>query len=318
MASEYSVLVKAILDMTAVDAKLKQPRTMPISAKLQGGDALNITLGKLQNQLDGIKIKNADAFKNKDVISMGGSVQGLIKKYDGSKKSLGEIQVAMGELRNKTSQVNDTFRTTTSSTDNFATSMGKIIGKIALWGVATGLLYGSLHQLQEGVQYVKDLNREMTNIGLVSGQTTEQLSGLATELNNKAKELGASTLDTAKGYVEWARQGRTAAESMILLTNSTMLSKLGNLDAADATTKLTAAINAYGISVEDSIDIVDVLVRLDQEFATSTAEIASGMEKSSSMAKQAGVNYKDLASYITVVSSITRQSGDTIGQAFSR
>jgi len=100
-----------------------------------------------------------------------------------------------------------------------------------------------------------------------------------------------------------------------MLASSTRMSKLGNLEAADATDKLIAVTNAYNISAKDSMRIVDVLIALDNKFATSTSEIAAAMQKSASMSKLAGVSYQDLASYITVISATTRQSGETIGQA---
>ena len=93
------------------------------------------------------------------------------------------------------------------------------------------------------------------------------------------------------------------------------MSKLGNLEAADATDKLIAVTNAYNISANDSIGVVDTLISLDNAFATSTGEISAAMQKAASMAKLAGVSYQDLASYITVISATTRQSGETIGQA---
>ena len=96
------------------------------------------------------------------------------------------------------------------------------------------------------------------------------------------------------------------------------MSKLGNLEAADATDKLISVTNAYNISAKDSIGVVSTLIGLDNSFATSTSEIAEAMQKSASMAKLAGVSYQDLASYISVISATTRQSGETIGQAFPR
>jgi len=202
--SEYSILAKLIIDKTALDTQLKSYNpVINIKAKMPDADSLNISMGKMQNQLDAIKIKNADAFKTTNVAKMGSSVQSLITNFDGSKKAAGEFQVAMGSLKNEVTKTNEGFRTTTASTDNFATSMGKVIGKIALWGVATGILYGSLKRIQEGVQFIKDLNQEMTNIGLVSGQTTSQLSGMASQFNSMAKELGATTLDMAEGATTW-------------------------------------------------------------------------------------------------------------------
>lgn len=40
--------------------------------------------------------------------------------------------------------------------------------------------------------------------------------------------------------LEWLRQGRTAEQTTELLTQSTKLSKLGAIEASDATEKLTA------------------------------------------------------------------------------
>jgi TP901 family phage tail tape measure protein len=165
------------------------------------------------------------------------------------------------------------------------------------------------------MEYIFDLNKQMTNIGMVTGQNQNQLANMASKFNDMAKEFGVTTLTVAEGATEFIRQGKTVAETNELLRNSIMMGKLGNIEAKDATDKLIAVTNAYNISAKDSIKVVDVLVSLDNKFATSTAEIASAMQKSSSMAKLAGVSYQDLASYITVISATTRQSGETIGQA---
>lgn len=315
--TEYKILAQIDIDTKVLDAKLKAYKpTITAKVKMDDAEKLATSLGKIDNQLAKIKINNKDAFANSpEVRAAYANAENLRNSYEKGATSIGKYQVAYGQLGNEVAKYNQDVRTTINNTDNFATSIGKAVTKIALWGVATGLLYGSLKKIQEGVQYIKDLNQEMTNIGLVTNQTTEQLSGTALEFNDKAKELGVTTLSVAQGYTEWARQGRTAADSMTLLTNSTKLAALGDLDAADATTKLTAAINAYGISVEDSIKVVDTITALDQAFATSTAEIADAMEESSSMARQAGIEYQNLASYISIISSITRQSGDTIGNA---
>lgn len=45
---------------------------------------------------------------------------------------------------------------------------------------------------------------------------------------------------------------------------------IGQMDAADATTALTAAINGYAISSSEAMSIVDKLTQLDLEFAAKT------------------------------------------------
>jgi TP901 family phage tail tape measure protein len=57
-------------------------------------------------------------------------------------------------------------------------------------------------------------------------------------------------------------------------------------------------------------------VALDNNYATSVDEISAALGESSSVAKNAGVTFQELSSYIAIVSSTTRQSGETVGNAF--
>jgi len=217
-----------------------------------------------------------------------------------------------------TNELNNAFKNVEATNKNIVTDLSKNVKKVAEWGIATTMVYGALQEIRKAMEYIFDLNKQMTNIGMVTGQNQNQLANMASKFNDMAKELGTTTLAVAEGATEFIRQGKTAAETSEFLRNSTMMSKLGNLEAADATDKLIAVTNAYNISAKESIEVVDVLISLDNQFATSTSEIAAAMQKSSSMAKLAGVSYKDLASYVAVISSTTRQSGETIGQAFPR
>ena len=94
------------------------------------------------------------------------------------------------------------------------------------------------------------------------------------------------------------------------------MSKLGNVEAAQATEYLTSVLNGFKLEAEDAMSVVDRLVNLDNQYATSVAEIASAMQRSSNSAQQAGVDFNELASYITVLSSVTRKSAESIGESF--
>jgi len=314
--SEYYALIKAKLEGNLQAEINKQKYTVPLK---MDANKLKTQVGQLENQLNRLKIANKDAFANSDAVkSQLANVMQLQEGVKANTVSTGEYSVAYGKLNNEVLQYNKGVSANIQNTDNLGTSFQKALVKITQWGLATGLIYGSLKQLKEGIQYIEDLNKAMTNIGLVTGQTTDELSGMASEFNTMARELGATTLDMADGATEWIRQGKSATETMELLRTSTMLSKLGNLEAADATSKLTAILNGYRLEVGDAIKVTDTLIALDNSLATSTESIAEGMEKASSMANSAGVSFQNLATYIGVVQSITQQSGDTVGQAFPR
>jgi len=181
----------------------------------------------------------------------------------------------------------------------------------------TGLMYAALSQLKDGVQYIKDLNKEMVSIQMVTGQTKEQIDGMALSYNKLAKAMSVTTMEVASGSLEFIRQGKSAEETGILIKNSLMLAKLGNMETADSSDRLTSIMNGFKMKAEETGVVVDKLTGLDNAFATSVNEISTAMKYGSNVAGQVGVDFDHLAAYITVISSTTRQSAEMIGQALS-
>lgn len=94
-----------------------------------------------------------------------------------------------------------------------------------------------------------------------------------------------------------------------------MLSTVGNMSADDASTALTSIINGFDLGVDSATHVIDTLDALDLAYATSTSELAEGLQRSASVAKTAGMSFEDLASVMTVVSSTTRLSGNCFAAA---
>lgn len=192
--------------------------------------------------------------------------------------------------------------------DNILSTLSNNAKKVAEWAISTALIYGSLQEIRKAMEYIVSLNKEMTNIRMVTGMSSEEVGQLATEYNSLAGEMGATTLEVAKGSTEWFRQGKTVAEVSELMKSTLMMSKLGNMESAQATEYLTSTLNGFNLKASESVGIIDKLVALDNNYATSVAEIASALQRSANSAQQAGVTFDELASYITVVSSVTRKS----------
>jgi hypothetical protein len=206
--NNYSVLLKALLDTSGVQAQIDAvAKNKVINIKVNTNqtdvEKLDVTYSKLKSQLDSLKIKNASAFKGESIQNSSNAMEILAKAYRNGDMSLGRYQTALGQFKNKLSAANEEIRSTTSHTDDFTKVVQNNIKKVAQWAIATTAIYGTLRAIQEGIQYIKDLNTEMTNIGLVTGQTTQELSGMATEFNIMAKSLGTTTLEVAKGATEW-------------------------------------------------------------------------------------------------------------------
>ncbi len=261
---------------------------------------------------------NADKFLAKSQnMSKTSSVQAATAKAQEIKVAVSEGDLSKVRTLNKEFDIlKASLQTGRTGLDSWATGMKNALKQTIEYAASVGLVYGALRQLKEAVEYVSELNKELTNIQIVTGYTDEQVGELAGTFNTLAKGLGATTLEVSKGSLEWFRQGKTIEETSKLMQSTMMMSKLGNMESAQATEYLTSILNGFKLKAEDAEDVVSRLVALDNAFATSTAEIASAMQRSSVSAQQAGVSMEELASMITVVSDVSRRAPENIGESF--
>lgn len=103
---------------------------------------------------------------------------------------------------------------------------------------------------------------------------------------------------------------------MEMLKQSTTLAVVGQLDAASSTDQLTAITKSYNVAVEDTGKIVDKLVAVDLNYAASTGEISTALQKVASSAGQAGLGLDKLIGLITISEEKTRQAPEVIGSAW--
>ena len=195
--------------------------------------------------------------------------------------------------------------------------MGNALKQTFAYGLAMRALRAAQRELNEAIRYTIDLNTEMAKIKVLQvegAKTAYEINNLADSFNRLAQEMGASTLEVAKGSVEWLRQGKTVEETRELLRSTLMLSKLGNIESADATEKLTSTLNGYKMAASEAVTVVDKLVAVDNVAATSVRELTTALQYSAAIAGETGVSFEQLVSYIATVSETTRQNAESIGQ----
>ena len=214
--------------------------------------------------------------------------------------------------RNAKKEVDPLGKATLTFSDHVKIAMEKV----QAWAIAMTAFYGAIRQVRQGIEFIKDYDKTLTEIGVVTGQSVSELGEMARGFNQTAKELGSTTQAVAQGSLEFIRQGKTVAETNELIRVSTMQAMLANMSAAQSTEYLTSIMNGFQLEASDMMGVLDKLINLDNLWATSVSEIAVAMQRSSNSARISGVSLDLLASMITVVSSTTRQSAESIGESF--
>jgi TP901 family phage tail tape measure protein len=95
---------------------------------------------------------------------------------------------------------------------------------------------------------------------------------------------------------------------------------MANVTGQDATTvsdQLTAIWNNFNKAGDVAYEhYADILTALGAETASSTDEIAGGLEKFAAVAETIGLSYEYATAALATVTAETRQSADVVGTAF--
>jgi len=317
-SSKYYALVEVQVDPKQMkSAILTASKSTTISPKINlGSKQIGEYVKQWNNQIARMEFKSPDIFKSDKVKSSLATLRTQIADFSsGGATSVKDVRMGFDDLKTSMAEAGAGMKNVTKDGYDFSTMVGVALKKIAIWGISTQLLYGSLKEIGNGIQYIKDLDKELTNVQIVTGMTAEETEKLSKQYNQLAKNLGATTLEVARGSLEWFRQGKTVEETSKLMEETMKMSKLGNLESAQSTEYLTSIMNGFKLEAEDVSLVVDKLVGLDNNMATSVSELATALQYSSNSAQQAGVSFEELASYVAVISSTTRRSAESIGQS---
>ncbi len=133
------------------------------------------------------------------------------------------------------------------------------ITRIPIWMIGMTAFYQTLRFFTNGVKYVNDLNKALTEISIVTGQSQTQVSALGMEYQRLAKDMAVTTKEITQASVTFYRQGLSQAEVMERVRVATQYAKVANVDFAQSSEILTATVNSMGISIQRASDVMTYL-----------------------------------------------------------
>lgn len=210
-------------------------------------------------------------------------------------------------------EMDDGIRTSKTFGEALKDAFDNYIGPAALADRAVDLLVDGA---KEAYQTIVDLNKAMTDVQMVTGESAEQTAELAHQYSQMAKELGATTTEVANGAAEWLRQGKSVAETNQLLESSMILSKVGAIESSQATELLTSTLNGYKKEANEAMHVVDAMSAVDLAAATSVEELAVALQSTANMARVNGVGFEQLLGMVGAVSEASRRSASVVGNSF--
>ena len=194
--------------------------------------------------------------------------------------------------------------------------MGKTMSNTIKWGISSSAWNSVTGSFQKAYNYVKDLDRSLNDIRIVSGKSAEEMERFAIQANRAAKTLGSTTRDYTDASLIYYQQG-LPEEEVIKRTNTTI--KMANVlgtNAEEVSDYMTSIWNNFDDGSKSIEYYADVITKLGAATASSAEEISTGLEKFSAIAKTTGLSYEYATAALTTVTAKTRQSAEVVGTAF--
>ena len=184
------------------------------------------------------------------------------------------------------------------------------------WQLSSSVLHGFMGTISSAVGYAQDLDESLNNIRIVTGKNTEEMARFADQANKAAKSLSTTTTAYTNAALIYYQQGDETPEVLEKTDVTTKMANVTGTSAEEVSDQLTAIWNNFNKSGEESYEkYADILTALGAATASSTDEIAGGLEKFASIADMIGLSYEYAATALATITATTRQSEDVVGTA---
>lgn len=236
-----------------------------------------------------------------------------LKQYRDALVSLGPTgQAAFMDLSKAILASETPLKQTNVLVDKLWDSLKRTAG----WQLSSTAIHSFIGAIQTAYNYAQDLNKSLNNIRIVTGYGSDRMAEFAKNANKAAKQLSATTLDYTNASLIYYQQG---LDDKAVQERSDVTVKMANVTGTAAQTvsdQLTAVWENFMKDGEHTAEwYADVMTALGATTASSTDEIAEGLEKFAAVADTVGLSYEYATAALTTITAKTRQSADVVGTA---
>ena len=184
------------------------------------------------------------------------------------------------------------------------------------WQISSSMIHQAIGAVQAAYGYAQDLNESLNNIRIVTGHNIDYMDKFADKANKAAKALSTSTLNYTDASLIYYQQGLSDQEVEDRTAVTIKMANAAGESAETISDQLTAVWNNFYDGSQSLEYYADVMTALGAATASSTDEIAAGLEKFAAVSNTVGLSYEYATSALATVTATTRQSADVVGTAF--
>ena len=246
----------------------------------------------------------------------------FVTSLNSSKKTLEDYRVALNRIGPEGNrafiQLAHNINNSETSTVRLNKTMQNFLNTLkntVKWQISSNITHGLESTISHAYNYAKQLDGVLNDIRIVSGKSAEEMANFAVAANRSAQELSTTTSKYAEASLIFFQQG--LSDAAVKERTDTVI-KMANITGeamTDVSSYMTAIWNNFADGTKNLEYYADVIVKLGADTASSSEEIAGGLEKFIAIGDQIGLSYEYAAAALTTITAQTRQSEDVVGTA---
>jgi len=305
-----------------------------------GNENINIRIGVLLNQATSVsnidkQIKEIQAKFKGQSIKLNLDTSSIVKQYgqlkDGSNglkstvfkatDALGQqyqmtykLDQATGKFVQSNVKLSSSFKKVSEEAEKSGQSFLSSAKKFGQWMVVGSLIMQPFYALKNGIGYLIDLDTAMNQVRIVTNKSKSSVDELALSYNKLGREMSVTTAELANTSADLYRQGLNDSDVEARMKGIIEYAKISSISLEQANQIITSSANATGESAQK---IIDIFSMLGDTTASDASEVGEAMQRVASAAENSNLSLEKTASWISTISSITRESASTIGRSIS-
>lgn len=198
-------------------------------------------------------------------------------------------------------------------TSALVSEMWTVMKNTARWQISSSALHSFTGAISSAYRYAEELNESLNNIRIVTGQSTDQMAKFAKQANIAAKALSTTTTEYTDAALIYYQQGLDDEQVKERTDITIKMANVARQSAEIVSDQMTAVWNNFYDGSQSLEHYADAMVRLGADTASSTDEIAGGLEKFAAVANTIGLSFDNAAAALATITATTRQSEDVVG-----
>lgn len=269
-------------------------------ADLKGTDIDEIPtdLGEIREQLDALKAEQVEQV-SQAVKNIGESARGAKEPVEKIGKAITGVEESGEKLNETTAEIE---------------RLGNQVKQFFSIGNTINLFKRAV---RDAMNTIKELDATMTETATVTDFSISDMWQQLPQYTDEANKLGTSINSLYKATTLYYQQGLQTNEAMALGIETIKMARVANMDAAQATDLMTAALRGFNMELNETsaIRINDVYSELAAVTAADTDEIGIAISKTASIAHSANMEFETTAAFLSQIIETTREAPETAGTA---